>query len=294
MILQQILKAGQDQFIAAQLYFGHGSDNAWDEAVWIALHVLKLPLDSDDACLTRLLTEREANTIKALYRRRIKERLPVAYLLNEAWFAGLPFFVDPRVLIPRSPMAELIEKKFKPYLKVKPPTRILDLCTGSACIAIACAKAFPLAQIDAADISVEALEVAKINIEKHQLRERVHLYQSDLFEALDPTQKYDVIISNPPYVDGADMDALPKEYQHEPALALEAGVDGLLLIEKILVQASEYLLPSGILIVEVGNSHLALRRRYPNTPFKWVHFSRGEGEVFVLPWQVVYTEALFK
>jgi ribosomal protein L3 glutamine methyltransferase len=289
MILQEILTAGQDQFTAAKLYFGHGTDNAWDEAVWIALHVLRLPLDSDDSCLTRVLTEKETKTIQLLYRRRVKERLPVAYLLKEAWFAGLSFFVDERVLIPRSPLAELIQNKFKPYLKTKKPLRILDLCTGSACIAIACAKAFPHTQIDAVDLSAEALVVAKINVEKHTLQRQVHLYQSDLFEALEANQQYDVIISNPPYVDKKDMQVLPKEYQHEPSLALAAGDDGLSLIDKILKQAPRYLSPSGILIVEVGNSHLALRRKYPKLSFKWVRFKYGEGEVFVLPYQVGYT-----
>jgi ribosomal protein L3 glutamine methyltransferase len=282
MTLQEILKSGQDQFIAAKLYFGHGTDNAWDEAVWIALHVLELPLDSDKSCLTRELTAEQVKKIKALYRRRIKERLPVAYLLNEAWFGGLSFFVDERVLIPRSPMAELTHKKFKPYLKIKNPTTILDLCTGSACIAIACAKAFPKSQIDAVDISKEALAVAKINVEKYKLESQVHLYESDLFQGLDPNKKYDLIISNPPYVDLADMKDLPDEYQHEPALALAAGKDGLILVDKILQQANDYLTPDGILIVEVGNSHIALRRKYPKLPFKWVQFDQGEGEVFVL------------
>jgi ribosomal protein L3 glutamine methyltransferase len=289
MTLQQILTSGHDQFQAAKLYFGHGTDNAWDEAVWIALHVLKLPLDIDDSCLLRELTEQEEKAIKALYKRRIKERIPVAYLLQEAWFAGLSFYVDERVLIPRSPTAELIQKRFEPYLKTKNPEAILDLCTGSACMAIACAKAFPQAQIDAADISQDALDVAHINIQKHGLDVQVHLHQSDLFTGLDVNKKYDVIISNPPYVDFSDMRALPEEYRREPSLALAAGKDGLSLIDIILRKAKDYLKPSGILIVEVGNSHVALRKKYPKLPFKWVQFSQGEGEVFVLSYKTLIT-----
>jgi ribosomal protein L3 glutamine methyltransferase len=281
MTLQALLKSGADQFQKAGLYFGHGTDNAWDEAVWIALHVLKEPLDADDSLLKRVLTAKESKAIKALYDRRIKERLPVAYLINEAWFAGLSFFVDERVLIPRSPVAELIAKKFKPYLKMT-PTTILDLCTGSACIAIDCAITFPRARVDAIDISDKALEVAQINVEKYKLSSRLKLIQSDLFQGLDKTQKYDVIISNPPYVDARDMAELPQEYHHEPALALAAGSDGLILVDEILKQVFDYLTPSGILVVEVGNSYVALKKKYPKLAFRWVNFRQGEGEVFVL------------
>ncbi|MFU8798255.1 MAG: 50S ribosomal protein L3 N(5)-glutamine methyltransferase, partial [Gammaproteobacteria bacterium] len=238
--LREYLYQITQQFEAAGLYYGHGTDNAWDEAMALMLHVL----DSR-------LTSEEQKKIKNLVQRRIEERKPVAYLTHEAWFAGLKLYVDERVLIPRSPLAELIEHRFSPWIQPEHVHHILDLCTGSGCIALACAQAFPDVAIDAVDISADALDVAKINRDKYF--PKVNLIQSDLFLHVGH-KKYDVIISNPPYVDAQDMADLPAEYRHEPALGLAAGQDGLDLVRTILKEAANYLTPNGILIVEVGNS----------------------------------------
>ncbi len=279
MTLNDILQWGASRFETANLYFGHGTDNAWDEAVWLASHILNLPPDADRKLLTRELSLYEMTAIRNLYGKRIATRKPAAYLVNEAWFAGQKFYVDERVIVPRSPIAELIAAHFKPWIKLSQVKNILDLCTGSACIAIACAKQFPNAQVDASDISEAALEVAKINVEKHS--SSVHLYQSDLFKAL-PIKKYDIIISNPPYVDAEDMAALPQEYNAEPRLALAAGKDGLRLVDKILKQAKNYLSDEGILIVEVGNSEAALVAKYSQVSFVWLEFKQGGQGVFLL------------
>lgn len=291
MTLNDILHWGEARFIKANLYFGHGTDNAWDEAVWIALSVLKLPPDADKRFLKQMLTPEQMERIKKLYQRRITERVPAAYLVQETWFAGLPFYVDQRVIIPRSPMAELIENRFNLGKKARQIGAILDLCTGSGCIAVACAKAFPTAHIDAVDISPEALEVAQINVDKHQVNSQISLIPSDLFQQLGE-KKYDLIVSNPPYVNAADLAALPQEYRWEPELALAAGQDGLRLVDIILKEAKNYLLPSGKLIVEVGNSHLALRKKYPHLPFRWIPFKRGEAEVFALTYEALSDEKL--
>jgi ribosomal protein L3 glutamine methyltransferase len=227
------------------------------------------------------LSEPQISQIRTLYERRIKNRTPVAYLINEAWFAGLPFYVDSRVLIPRSPIAELVKAKFKPWFKGKSVNSLLDLCTGSACIAIACAKEFPKTKVVASDLSPEALAVAKINVQKHNVSGQVQLLASDLFKVI-PEQQFDIIVSNPPYVDARDLSTLPKEYCTEPQMALTGGKDGLILVDVILAQAKRYLSPNGILIVEVGNSIEALKKKYPHLPFQWVKFKNGEGEVFVL------------
>lgn len=269
------------QFNQAGLYYGHGTDNALDEALALILHTLHLSHDVYPALLDARLTQTEREQLSKLIRRRVTDRIPVPYLTNEAWFGGLPFYVDERVLIPRSPIAELIEQQFEPWINAESVTSILDLCTGSGCIAIACAKAFPDAAVDASDISNDALTVAKMNVLRHDVEDQVHLHQSDIFKSL-PTKKYDIIVSNPPYVDAADMASLPPEFHHEPKSGLEAGLDGLDFAEHILKQAKKYLNPNGILIVEVGNSEYALAEKHPELPFTWLEFERGGGGVFLL------------
>ena len=279
--VRDCLRWASSQFQAAGLYYGHGTDNAWDEAVALVLHALHLPHTVDPHILDAGLTRRERLKIAELFRRRIQDRVPIAYLTQEAWFGDLKLYVDERVLIPRSPLAETIEHEFSPWIEPEHVQRILDLCTGSGCIAFACAQAFPDAQVDAVDISPDALAVAEINLKHLKLEKQVHLIQSDLFSALQG-KKYDVIISNPPYVDAADMAALPAEYHHEPALGLAAGEDGLEIVKQILKQAAKYLTSKGILIVEVGNSEEALMHKYPDVPFTWLEFERGGGGVFLL------------
>lgn len=264
-----------------QLFFGHGTDNAWDEAVNLVLSATHLPPDSDLKLFDARLTLSERKHIAQLVERRVKERIPVPYLIKEAWFAGLSFYVDERVIIPRSPIAELIEEEFSPWVESENVHRILDLCTGSGCIAISAAVAFPEAKVDAIDINPDALAVAKINVDRYEAKDNVTLIQSDLFAALTD-QKYDVIVSNPPYVRTQEYTALPKEFFHEPKLALEAGKDGLDIVSRILQEAGQYLTPKGVLIVEVGFSQDQLEARYPDVPFTWLQFERGGEGVFLL------------
>lgn len=279
--IRDMLRFAVSRFYEARLFYGHGTDSAWDEAVSLILHALYLPHDINPQVLDARLTSIERQQVYQLLQRRIKERMPVPYLTHEAWFADLPFFVDERVLIPRSPIAESILNRFQPWIEEDQVHRILDLCTGSGCIAIACAKAFPDAEVVASDISEDALAVAKINVLRHNLEEQVILQQSDLFQSI-PKQKFDIIVSNPPYVDAEDMLSLPDEYRHEPRLGLAAGQDGLDIVEKILKQASHYLNKDGILVVEVGNSERALIEKHPELPFTWLDFERGDGGVFLL------------
>lgn len=269
------------EFSRQEIYFGHGTENAWDESLYLILHHLHLSYDILDYCLDANLVDHEKKQLIELINKRIDQRIPVAYLINTAYFAGLKFYVDQRVLIPRSPLAELIEAKFSPWIEEENVSQILDLCTGSGCMAIAAAHFFPQATIDAVDISQDALDVAAINVQKYQLADQINLIQSDLFFALEE-KRYDIIMSNPPYVDEIDMKTLPKEFLYEPQLGLAAGVDGLEIVDKILKRAKNHLTEEGILLVEVGNSQQALVERYPHAPFVWLEFARGGTGVFLL------------
>lgn len=264
----------------AGVHLGHGTDDAWDEALTLVLHALALPHDSDPRILDARLTEAERAQVAALARRRVEDRVPLAYLTGTAWFAGLPFAVDPRVLVPRSPIAELIERRFEPWLDADAVHRVLELCTGSGCIAIACAGVFPEAELVATELSAAALAVAAHNREQHGCDDRLELVQGDLYAGVPG--RFDLIVTNPPYVDAADMAALPAEYRHEPALGLAAGADGLDLVVRILAGAGERLSGHGLLVCEVGNSDLALLALFPEVPFTWPEFEYGEGGVFVL------------
>ena len=264
------------------LYYGHGTDNAWDEAVQLVLNAVHLPWDTRPEVLDARLTRSEKRRILEYLRQRVLERKPLPYITGEAWFMGLAFKVDERVLIPRSPIAQLIEQHFEPWLRPGPVERVLDLCTGSGCIGIATALTFAEAEVDLVDISADALEVARINIDRYELGDRVQAMESDLFAALDPSRPYDLIVSNPPYVDAADLASMPAEYRHEPALALGSGVDGLDITRQILRQAGDYLTDDGLLVVEVGNSEVHLMEQYPQLPLIWVELEAGGNGVFVI------------
>lgn len=267
--------------INANLYYGHGTDNAWDDMRSLILRSLNLPYDVDPILLNARLTGSEKKYLCQQLVKRINQRVPVPYLIKEAYFCNLPFYVDERVLIPRSPIAELINEQFAPWVEAEQVYRILDLCTGSACIAIACCYAFPDAIVDAVDISSEALAVAAINAEKFEVEEQLTLIESDCFAKV-PKERYDIIVSNPPYVGKEEMQTLPDEYRHEPVLALETSNNGLAIVEKILKNAHDYLSEQGILVVEVGNSEEALCEAYPLVPFTWLEMSHGGEGVFLL------------
>ncbi len=278
--LRDFFRWGASEFIAAGLFYGHGTDNPWDEAEQLVLHAVHLNPPLADEWLDARLTRPERERVVANIQRRIEERIPAAYITGQAWFAGMPFTVDERVLVPRSPIAELIEKQFAPWL-IDEPLQILDLCTGSGCIGIACAYSFPDAEVQLSDISFDALAVTEENIQRHDLSERVFAIQSDLFENLQG-QRFDLIVSNPPYVDAEDMASLPQEYHAEPELGLASGEDGLDFTRRLLAEALDYLTENGLLVVEVGNSWPALEEAYPELPFTWVEFERGGHGVFVL------------
>jgi ribosomal protein L3 glutamine methyltransferase len=289
-----MLRWAVSRFNDANIYYGHGTDNAWDEAIALVFHALHLPEEIGQQVILSNLTSSEKHKIVELIIRRVRERLPVPYLTNKARFAGLEFYVDERVLVPRSPIAEMINNHFSPWLYNKPVHRIMDLCTGSACIAIACAHAFEHAEVDALDISEDALEVAQINIESLDVMERVFPIQSDLFSAIPKGPHYDLIVSNPPYVDAEDIGDMPDEYHHEPAIGLASGRDGLDLTKRILANAADYLTENGVLVVEVGNSMVHLMEQFPDVPFTWVDFEFGGDGVFVLTRdQLVENESLF-
>ena len=279
--VRQLIDRVEQRLAAADLFFGHGAGTALDEAAYLVLGALDLPFDLSPDQLNGTVSASGQKRIRELVDERISSRKPTAYLLNKAWFAGLPFYVDERVLVPRSPIAELIRDRFSPWINAREVTRILDLGTGSGCIAVACAAAFPAATVDATDISPDALEVARINCARHDLGQRINLVESDLFSALGDSG-YDIIVCNPPYVTAGEMTALPAEYRHEPSLALAAGVTGLDVVDRILLNAHRYLTRHGILVVEVGNGRAALEAKYPRTPFIWLDFEHGGEGVFIV------------
>jgi len=273
---------GATLFNQAELFYGHGSDNAFSDAYTLVMHALSLPAKVNSSLMNCRLIGTEKEFVLALFNRRIEEQIPVAYITNIAYFAQLPFYVDERVLIPRSPFGELIEQQFSPYItENKPPKRILDLCTGSGCIAIACASHFSDAEVDAVDLSIDALNVAQINIENHGFSEQVIPIQSDVFSGVDG-QVYDLIVANPPYVDQQDIDSLPAEYLHEPEMGLGCGADGLDIVRKILAESAKHLAEDGLLFCEVGNSEVHVKALYPDIPFTWLTFERGGHGVFML------------
>ncbi len=296
MNLSQCIKQTQVQLEAANLHFGHGTNNSADEAFWLIQAAINRV--SPESEQVELDLQQEVNAaileqIDEFLQLRIKNRLPMAYITGETWFCGLPFYINSAVLIPRSPIAELIEEGFQPWVNLKPGSMVLDLCTGSGCIAAAIAVYMPELQLQAVDISAAALEVAKRNIKRHKLQERVKLLQGDGFNSLN-NQRYQLIITNPPYVSLDEYAQLPAEYLAEPQLGLTAGTDGLDLVIRILSQADQYLAHSGVLICEVGASQVALEALFPEVPFLWLEFERGGEGVFVLSReQLVASQALF-
>lgn len=279
--IRDYVRWSASQFAQARISFGHGTTSALDEAVALVLHTVHQPYNLSETYFESVLTLSERQAVVDIVERRINERLPAAYLTHEAIFAGLSFYVDERVLVPRSPIAELIAQRFSPWVDEDQVERVLDLCTGSACIAIACAYAFPDALVDAVDLSPDALNVAEINVDKHQFTDSVALYKSDLFKQL-PEEQYDIIVSNPPYVSQGEWSALAPEFRAEPDMGFLGGESGLDLVLRILADAGDYLTEQGILVVEVGSSAQTLQDAFPDVPFYWLDFERGGDGVFLL------------
>ena len=278
--IQDMMRWAYSYFNASDLYYGHGYDNAWDEAQQLVLAALYLPADVPEAMYQSRLTLVEKERVIHLIETRLGTRQPVAYLTNSAWFCGSEFYVDERTIVPRSPIGELIMQKFAGLIDHE-PKRILDMCTGSGCIAIACAQQFLEAEVDAVDLSLDALDVAQINIERHGLAERVFPISSDLFNDI-PQDKYDLIVTKPPYFDEEDLDDMPQEFHFEPEMSLGSGADGLDITKRILAQAADYLTDNGVLVCEVGNSMVHLIEQFPTVPFNWIEFKNGGLGVFSL------------
>jgi ribosomal protein L3 glutamine methyltransferase len=278
--VRDLIERGARRLRRARVFFGHGTDNARDESAALVWHALGLPAPTARS-YRQVTTERQQRQVRELITRRIRERTPAVYLTGETWFAGLKLRADSRALIPRSPLAELIERGFAPWVDPRRVRRVLDIGTGGGCIAIASARMLPRARVDALDISAPALELAALNVRRHRLGRRVRLLQSDYFSALS-AERYDIIVSNPPYVGARELRALPAEYRHEPRLALASGPDGMDAVRAILKDARRHLNPGGILVVEVGNTEGAVRRAFPRLPFTWLTFERGGGGVFLL------------
>lgn len=278
--IKDFLRWTYSNFNRSDIYYGHGQNNAWDESLHLVLTGLELPMDLPNDLFDTRLTLSEKQLLVGLVTERLAKRVPVAYLVNSAWFCGLEFYVDERVIVPRSPISALIEERFQGLLHSN-PKRILDLCTGSGCIAIACANVFLEAEVDAVDLSFDALNVAEMNIERHAMQDRVFPLQSDLFNNLIG-DKYDLIVTNPPYVDLEDLSDMPEEFHFEPEIALGSGYDGLDITKQILAHAADYLNDNGVLVCEVGNSMVHLIEQYPEVPFNWVELKNGGLGVFAL------------
>lgn len=270
----EALKYCAERLAVSDVFYGHGTDNPWDEAVQLVLGVADLPVNSDEGVMPHPFDKKALTRLQAMLRRRIDDHVPLPYLLGRAWFAGLEFYCDERAIIPRSPIAELILHEFKPWYQGPRPQRVLDLCCGGGCIGLAAAHYYPQLQVDLADLDENALALATENVTLHGLQARTSVIKSDLFTALKP-QCYDLILSNPPYVNQSDLSSMPNEYHHEPALALGSGPDGLALTRIILQRAAGFLKYSGLLIVEVGNSWEELEALYPTVPFTWLEFESG-------------------
>lgn len=280
--VRDLMRFAVSRFNEADVFFGHGTENAWDEAAYLLLHTLHLPIDQLDPYMDARLTAAEREEALEIVRRRIVERLPASYLTREAWLGDYRFYVDERVIVPRSHIAELLREQLSPW--VNDPWavgRVLDMCTGSGCLAIVAAEAFPEATIDAVDVSPDALAVARINVDDYGLGERIRLVESDAFAAI-PGERYDVIVSNPPYVNAESMASLPDEYRREPELALASGADGLDFVRVLLKEAAQHLTPDGILIVEIGHNKDDLEQAFPRLSFVWLDTSAGDRFVFML------------
>jgi len=277
--LSELIDAGEDYLVQHNLVYGHGTDNAYDEAAWLAIEACgQSPVgDVQDT----EITDAQLEIARAWFTKRAVQKIPVAYLTGRGWFAGLEFIVDERALVPRSPIAELIANSFTPWIS-RPPTRILDVCCGGGCIAIAIAKQFGNCPVDAVDLSPDALALAQENVRKHEVSNLVSLHEGDLLEPIEPSNQYDLIVSNPPYVDARDMSTLAAEFQREPRMGLVAGDDGLDIVDRLLKQAKDYLKPNGVLIVEVGNSKQAADKRYEALPLVWLELEHGGDGVFAV------------
>ncbi|WP_025135888.1 50S ribosomal protein L3 N(5)-glutamine methyltransferase [Achromobacter sp. DH1f] len=280
--LRDLIRYGVSRLNAAEVALGHGSDNAWDEAVYLVLHALHLPLDTLEPFLdARVLTE-ERSRVLDLIDRRVTERVPAAYLTNEAWLRGHRFYVDKRVIVPRSPIAELLDEGLSPWVQdAQAVDNVLDMCTGSGCLAILSAMAFPYAHVDAVDVSPDALDVARRNVDDYGLADRLELHQSNLFDSL-PERQYDVIVCNPPYVNSGSMDVLPQEYRHEPHLALAGGTDGMDLVRRILQAAPRFLTQDGVLVLEIGHERDFFEAAFPELSPVWLDTAEASDQLLLL------------